>query len=108
MAKRKVDKNIKDTIDKYISKISEHYKIDAVYLFGSFARGSQHEYSDIDIAVVSNDITDEMDDMAKMMTLSWGIDTRIEPHPIKTEDFYKKETMFVNEVIRTGILLYLV
>ena len=37
------------------------------------------------------------------MGLTWGIDTRIEPHPIKLEDYNLKEDYFVKEVINTGI-----
>lgn len=106
MVKSTVNIEILDSIEKYMKEISKYYKIDAIILFGSYAKGTNHEDSDIDIAVVSSSITDTFDDGAKLISLTWGIDTRIEPHAIKTEEFKKNETPFIDEVIKTGIELY--
>ena len=106
MAKSTINVDILKSIEKYIEIISKYYKIDAIILFGSYAKGTNNENSDIDIAVVSSDITDTFDDMAKLMRLTWEIDLRIEPHPIKTEEFKENETPFIDEVIKTGIELY--
>ena len=106
MVKRTVDIEIVNTIKKYIEEISRYYKIDAVILFGSYAKGTNTEHSDIDIAVISNDIINKFDDMAILMKLRRKIDLRIEPYPIKTDEFNKSETPFINEVKRTGIELY--
>jgi predicted nucleotidyltransferase len=106
MAKTTINVEVLNSIKKYIDEISKYYKIDYVILFGSYAKGTNHEDSDIDIAVVSSDITDVFDDMAKFMTLTWGINTKIEPHPIKTEEFKENENPFIDEIIKTGIELY--
>jgi len=106
MVKRTVDRGILNSIEKYIEEISKYYKIDSVVLFGSYAKGTNTDDSDIDIAVISSDINDRFDDMAKLMSLTWNIDSRIEPYPIKTEEFNKNETPFIDEIINTGIELY--
>lgn len=106
MVESTVNIDILDSIEKYIKEISKYYKIDFIILFGSYAKGTNHEDSDIDIAVISGDITDNFNDGAKLLSLTWGIDTRIEPHPIKTEEFKENETPFIDEVIRTGIEVY--
>jgi len=106
MVENTIDVEILDSIEKYVKEISKYYKIDAIILFGSYAKGTNHEDSDIDIAIVSRDITDIIDDGAKLMSLTWGINTKIEPHPIRTEEFKENETPFIDEVIRTGIKLY--
>jgi len=106
MVKRTVDIEILNSIEKYIEEISKYYKIDAVILFGSYANGTNTTDSDIDIAVISSDIKDRLDDMAKLMSLTWNIDVRIEPHPIRTEEFRENETPFIDEIIKTGIELY--
>lgn len=106
MVKNTIDVEILDSINKYIEEIQKYYKIDIIILFGSYAKGTNHEYSDIDIAIVSSDITDTFDDMAKLMSLTWGINTRIEPHPIKTDEFKENENPFIDEIIKTGIELY--
>ena len=103
MAKRVVDREIIESIQKYIKKISQHYKIEAIILFGSYAKGTQHEYSDIDVAIISSDFKDIFDDMAELIGMTWKIDTRIEPHPIRKEDYDNIATPFVQEIIDTGI-----
>ena len=103
MVKRTIDSRIMESIKKYIEKISEYYKIEAIILFGSYAKGTENEDSDIDIAIISSDFSDIIEDGAKLIGLTWKIDTRIEPHPITTEDYQKISNPFVREVIDTGI-----
>ncbi len=103
MVKRTIDREIMESINKYIEKISKYYKIEAIILFGSYAKGTQNEDSDIDIAIISSDFKDIFDDMADLIGYTWKIDTRIEPHPISKEDYEKIATPFVQEVIDTGI-----
>ena len=107
MAERKIDKELKESLQKYLAKIAEYYNIDAAYLFGSYAKGEQRENSDIDVAIVSKDVKDAINDMGKMFALTWGIDTRIEPHPFHTSEFRPNETYFIDEIIKTGIKIKL-
>ena len=103
MVKRTIDSRIMESIKKYIEKISQYYKIEAIILFGSYAKGTENEDSDIDIAIISSDFSDIIEDGAKLIGLTWKIDTRIEPHPITTEDYQKVANPFVREVVDTGI-----
>ncbi len=103
MVKRTIDSRIMESIKRYIEKISQYYKIEAIILFGSYAKGTENEDSDIDIAIISSDFSDVIEDGAKLIGLTWKIDTRIEPHPITTEDYQKVSNPFVREVVDTGI-----
>lgn len=103
MVKRKIDSRIIDSVMKYAEEVSKKYNVETIILFGSYAKGNNHEESDIDIAIISADFDDIYDDMAKLMLLTWNIDARIEPHPIKLEDFKEKSNPFVQEIINTGI-----
>ena len=103
MVERIIDEKIMKSIQKYIEKISKYYKIDAIILFGSYAKGNENEDSDSDIAIISSDFKDVIDDGAKLIGLTWKIDTRIEPHPITTEDFKNVSNPFIKEVLDTGI-----
>ena len=103
MVKRTIDSRIMDSIKKYIEKISHYYKIEAIILFGSYAKGTENEDSDIDIAIISSDFNDIIEDGAKLIGLTWKIDTRIEPHPITTEDYKNVSNPFIREVVDTGI-----
>ena len=102
--KRVINKEISDIIDKYIAILKANYKVTAIILFGSYAKGTQNEDSDIDIAVVTDDIkTDKFDEEVKMTLLRRKIDSRIEPHIITVADYENDETPFVIEVKNTGI-----
>ena len=103
MAKRTIDTNILDSINKYVEELKKHYNITAIILFGSYAKGTNNEDSDIDIAVISDDFDDIYDCMAILMGLTWDIDARIEPHPIKKKDYDEISDYFVKEIIDTGI-----
>jgi len=52
MGKREVIKILR----QYKLLVSEHFDVDKVILFGSYASGNQHADSDIDVAVVVNSI----------------------------------------------------
>ena len=108
MAKRtiNIDIEILKSVEEYIKEISRYYKIDFIILFGSYAKGTNTEDSDIDIAVISGDIKDKIDDTLVLMRLRRDIDLRIEPHPIRTAEFRENETPFIDEIINTGIELY--
>lgn len=108
MVKRTIDSRIMESIKKYIEKISQYYKVEAIILFGSYAKGTENEDSDIDIAIISSDFSDIIEDGAKLIGLTWKIDTRIEPHPITTEDYEKISNLFIKEVINTGIYVNMI
>lgn len=103
MVKRTINKDILNSINKFIEEIKKHYNITAIILFGSYAKGTENENSDIDIAVISDDFEDIYDCMANLMGMTWDIDARIEPHPIKKKDFEDVSDYFIKEVIDTGI-----
>ena len=98
------DKLIMDIVQKYVDKVCENYKIEAIILFGSYAKGTQHKDSDIDIAIVTDDFqNDIIDEELKLMRLRRKIDKRIEPHLINIDDYRKASTPFIQEIIKTGI-----
>lgn len=101
---KEINKEIADIVDKYIAIVKENYDVVAIILFGSYAKGTEHEDSDIDIAVITDDIkTDKFDEEVNLTLLRRKIDSRIEPHIINVEDYENDETPFVVEVKNTGI-----
>ncbi|MBZ0199446.1 MAG: nucleotidyltransferase domain-containing protein [Ignavibacteriaceae bacterium] len=88
---------------EYISHLSlSGYIIRSSYLFGSFAKGTNHIDSDIDIAIILNDFSNSHDEMVKMMKLRRKISFLIEPHPIREVDFVETNPLF-NEIKTNGI-----
>lgn len=105
MAEKSIESRaIMEIIQKYVEKICENYKVEAIILFGSYAKGTNTENSDIDIAIITDDFeNDIIDEELNLMRLRRKIDTRIEPHLIRTKDYKNVVTPFIKEVIDTGI-----
>ena len=102
---RVINSEIMDIVKKYVAIILQNYDVKAIILFGSYAKGTNHEDSDIDIAIITDDLKhgDRIDEEIYLMSLRRNIDRRIEPHVIKVEDYENIETPFIQEVIDTGI-----
>jgi len=77
--------------------------IEQVYLFGSFAKGTPTNDSDIDVAFVVKNIDGNFFDVIPPIhRLTEKVDFRIEPHIIARNTDYAG---FLNEIQRTGILI---
>lgn len=89
---------------EYINKLQEAgIKIDKAYLYGSYARNRATEDSDIDIAIVSPDLTgDRFEDALFLKRFRMSLDLRIEPLPIRPENF-KEEDPIVSEILSHAI-----
>ena len=90
-------------LKRYKKLLSQYMSFDKMILFGSYARGSQREDSDVDVAI----IVDEMQgDYFSTRPLLWRVrrevDDRIEPILFETKH---DESGFLEEVMRNGILI---
>lgn len=97
--------------DEVIKKIQEFLDmvsaggihLDRAILFGSYARGRTNQWSDIDIALVSREFQGiGFYDRQKVNPYILKIDTRIEPHPFRPEEFTEDDP-FVKEILNEGI-----
>ena len=56
----KVNALIIDTVKRFLSKLKEQgIHIESAYIFVSYVKGTENAWSDIDVAVISSDITDD-------------------------------------------------
>jgi len=95
--------SIAKTYSELVKASNLPIQIDEAYLFGSFAKGTPHKDSDIDIAfVVSNWTGGYFDTIVPIWKLRRDIDVRIEPHIIDPDEDY---AYFLREVQKTGILI---
>ena len=77
--------------------------ISQAILFGSYAKGTNHEYSDIDVAVVSEDFEGtRFYDNQKLFDAKYNTSIDLETHPFRPEDF-TPDDLFVKEIISYGI-----
>lgn len=80
----------KKIVKKYADLLKKReFDFTKIYLFGSFAKGRPHKWSDIDVCVVSNKFKGKAGDKNETKLWLWrhDIDTRIEPLGIAPEDF---------------------
>ena len=104
MAETTINKDlIIEKIHRFAKSLEEHkLKVWRMYLFGSYAKGTVHKYSDIDVAVfLDQDDIDGFDEEVMMRKLRRGIDLDIEPHAFARTDFDETDP-FVGEIVRTG------
>lgn len=103
MVKR--DAKLNQIISNFLEEIEKRIKIDDAYLYGSYAKGTAGKWSDIDIAIVSSDFSDDLfEDRLILMQLAATIDDRIEPKPFKKELFNANDPL-VDEIQKHGIRL---
>ncbi len=95
-------KDLKKYISDYISecnKLGVHFK--KVILFGSYARNTAHKWSDVDLALVSDDFSDMgWDDRGKISMANIKF-ADIEPHMFNSA-YFEKGDPFIEEIIKTG------
>ncbi|MEJ5365254.1 MAG: nucleotidyltransferase domain-containing protein [Desulfosoma sp.] len=79
-------------------------QVKKVILFGSYAKGTDNEDSDLDVAVIVGTVADTFEMQVDLMKLRRKFDTRIEPHPIREMDFHSANPI-AREVMESGIEL---
>ena len=97
-----------DIADEFVLAIlAKGFPLKKAILFGSYVRNEQHEWSDIDMALVADEFIGlGYFDMAHFMDvkISSRKYTDIEPHTFRT-DYFEKGDPFIDEIKRTGIEL---
>lgn len=69
-------------------------RLEAAYLYGSFAAGTADENSDLDVALVSEDLErGSLSQWKRIMRLCQVIDTRLEPALYRREEFKDEEPL---------------
>ena len=88
-------------VQEFKTLLSKHLVFEKIYLYGSFAKNKNNEYSDIDVAIV---VDEDPGDFFTVTPMMWKlrriIDDRIEPIIInKNHD----ASGFLEEIIKHGI-----
>jgi predicted nucleotidyltransferase len=102
-----------ETQDEVIKKVlkllkvldSEGLNITAAYLYGSQASGTSYEDSDIDVAVVSDNLSgDRLEDWCRLNRVATRVDVRMEVIGFRPEQF-RDESPLAWEVKSKGLKL---
>jgi len=99
--------NIIGKVKLYKQLVKEQFPmpIDQFWLFGSYAKNNAHKDSDIDVALVVNELDKDysvLNTEPILWRLKRKIDFRIEPHVIARDSDYAG---MLNEIEQTGILI---
>ena len=100
---KKRDKAI-NLLKAYINELGKNgIHINSAILFGSYAKGKYDEWSDIDVALVSDNFTgNRFIDKDNIRKFKSKFSYSISPLPYRTADF-TRDNLFVDEILATGI-----
>ena len=94
---------IKESIQRFLKTVNQRYRIRSAYLYGSQTRGTATTWSDIDLAVISDDFSDDLfEERLTLMRLAARIDDRIEPRPYIMETFNRNDPV-ASDILRHGV-----
>jgi predicted nucleotidyltransferase len=98
---------IVDLVNKLIIEAKKfNINILKVILFGSQANGTANEWSDIDLAVISDDFQGiRFYDNEKIMRAKLNTSCDLEIHPFRPEEF-TEENPFVITILKNGIRIF--
>jgi uncharacterized protein len=112
MSNRNVPESIVALAREFAEKVRDLYgdRLDKVVLFGSYARGEQHEESDVDFLVVLKDIEINgyheiglMSPFTFEMSLKYGLS--VSAVPMSTGKFEENKSPLSNNIHTDGILI---
>lgn len=98
-----VEEKVLTAAREYAAAVRKTMNVRNIFLYGSHAKGMAKKNSDIDIAVVADQVPgDYLDTMASLWQLTNNVDESIEPVLLLSSD---DESGFLDTVRRTGIAI---
>jgi uncharacterized protein len=97
---------VRENIDKFLNELElNNITIQKAILFGSYANGNANEWSDVDLAIVSDKFSgNRFDDKDMIRKFKAVVNWDISPLPYTPQDFYN--SIFVrDEIINKGIII---
>lgn len=91
-------------VDKYIAELEKNnIHIRQAVLFGSRSKGLADEWSDIDIALVSDAFEgSRIQDRRKIRHITLSVSSELSPVPFRPRDFLPEDP-FVREILESGV-----
>lgn len=93
-------------IRKFLRILKENnINVEKTYLFGSYVNNTYNEWSDIDLALVSDDFSgNKYQDKIDLINYIYMAGKDISPIPYRNEDF--EDSIFArDEILKNGILI---
>ena len=103
MAQKRVPKSVTAQIRNYARTLrKDNLPISRLVLFGSYAKGTQRRYSDIDLCVISPRFRDSFEALQYLWRKKGREHINIEPVGFSPKDF-REGSSLINEIKRHGI-----
>lgn len=102
----KIPPEVMNKINSFIELLeSNNINIQKAILFGSYSKGNYNQWSDIDLALVSDNFTgNSFEDKNNLIDYIYSAGKDISPVPYRPEDF--NDNMFVrDEILKYGIVI---
>ena len=108
MVKKRIPKKIIRIVENYTKRLTEEDKlpIDKVIVFGSYAKGNTHKWSDIDVCIISPKFKDFIEDLQFLLIKRKDEEVRagLEPMGFSVKDFEEGSSL-IQEIKKTGVVL---
>jgi len=99
------NETVDTAVQQYIADVKKAMPIDKVYLYGSYAKGTQQKNSDVDICFFSKAFESKrsLDVLTELfyLKIQYDKDILIEPNAFPVSEMYN-DNPFVKEILRTG------
>lgn len=106
MARKRVSKKISKTLQQYLRLLrDDNLSISKAFLFGSTAKGTARQDSDLDVAVISKDLSQSFFSTKYLLKKAHELgltDVVIEPHGFHPMEFTDANPL-AYEIKKTGI-----
>lgn len=106
--------NLEEKLEHYVKSITNAINVDLIILFGSYAKGNPHEYSDIDLAIISKELDPSAPRWENIKLIKEKANLHFDPDlqliPFSKEAFENDEDSpigsFIREIKNTGKVIY--
>ncbi|HOP31339.1 MAG TPA: nucleotidyltransferase domain-containing protein [Spirochaetota bacterium] len=99
-----MDSQIDNAINRYAELVKKTLPVNMIILYGSYAKGTEHKDSDIDIAIVVDELDDDfLDVSARLYSLCREVNTDIEPKLIIKNN---NRSGFLESILKYGKIIY--
>lgn len=94
-----------ELVKSFLNHITKKHSIHSVYLFGSYAKGTQKDYSDIDVALILNKISryeKSYEESFEIFHEAQEFNSLLEVICFREDEFEKGETAIAGRIKKEG------
>lgn len=102
----RISQSVQEIVKDYVLNLQKKIPVEKAILFGSYAKGNPHQFSDVDIAIFSDYFKgmSRVDSIYFLLLNAVDYDLDLEPQGFTMDD-YHHPLGIVSEIISTGVEL---